>query len=114
MVQNLKQVEKLGFVEVCEYPGRETCPLWEGIMEGRKEAVRRLRGLECARVALASLEQALQMLTPEELLILDRMLIHPQKGAVPQLCQILNVEKSGIYRRKDRAVEKVAKALGLR
>ena len=82
-------------------------------MNGKNEAVRRLRQLEYTRVALAALEQALQMLTPEELLILDRMLIHPRKGAVQQLCQILNVEKSGIYRRKDKAVDKVAKALGL-
>ena len=83
------------------------------MMNGKNEAVRRLRQLEYTRVALTALEQALQMLTPEELLILDRMLIHPRKGAVQQLCQILNVEKSGIYRRKDKAVDKVAKALGL-
>ena len=107
----------------------------------KKEVLRRLRGLESLRLAVENIslqlrccdpgqrqrlkkalaharlqvqemDIAMQVLTPEERLVIHRMCIAREKGAVPVLCQVLQVEKSSIYRRKDRALKKLAEAMG--
>ena len=75
---------------------------------GRKEYVLgRLRQLDALRCAVQTTEQAMQVLTPQERLVVDRLYIHPEKGAVQALCELLELEPSSIYRRKDQAVEKL-------
>lgn len=56
-------------------------------------------------------ERALKTLTNEEKLILQRLYICPEKGAVDRLCQELEVEQSSVYRRRDRALQRFAIAL---
>ena len=56
---------------------------------------------------LEEMEGVLQALTPEERLVLDWMVIRPKKKAAEQLCQMLELEKSSVYRRKNRALEKL-------
>ena len=80
-------------------------------MEGQAYVVRRLRELDAMRCAVQATEQAIQILTPEERLVVDRLYVHPEKGAVQALCELLELEPSSIYRRKDRAVEKLAQVL---
>lgn len=77
-------------------------------MDYQNYVVRRLRELDAMRCAVQTTEQAIQVLTPEERLVVDRLYIHPEKGAVQALCELLELEPSSIYRRKDRAVEKLA------
>ena len=54
---------------------------------------------------------ALAALTPEEKLILHRLYICPEKGSLDKLCQGLQVEKSSIYRKRDKALQKFTYAL---
>lgn len=49
---------------------------------------------------------ALSGLTPEERLILQQMYILPQTGALNRLTEALNLERTSIYRRRDRALRK--------
>lgn len=56
-------------------------------------------------------ERALRSLTKEEKLILQRLYICPEKGAVERLCEELGLEQSSIYRRRDRALQRFAIAL---
>ncbi len=77
----------------------------------KKEVVHRLRELEGLRQRVQILEQALQVLNPEERLVIQMMLICPQRGNVQRLCELLTVEQSSVYRRRDRALEKLAQVL---
>lgn len=80
-------------------------------MEGKKEVVRRLRELENMRQAVENMDNALACLTPEERLVVQMLLICPEKGAAQKLCQILSVEESSVYRRKKKALRKLEEAL---
>lgn len=71
-----------------------------------------LRGnLERSRSWVRMTEEALKILTGEERLILRRLYIYPESGSLERLCQELGVEKSSVYRRRDRALEKFTLAL---
>ena len=82
-------------------------------MDYKQEVVRRLQNLDAQRQAVQTLEQALQVLTPEERLVVQMMCICPEKKAAQKLCGLLHVEQSSVYRRRDRALEKLALALGM-
>ncbi len=69
--------------------------------------------LSQVRSQLTALESALQVLTPEERLVVEQIFVYPQRGNVNRLCQILEIERTGIYRRKKRALEKLAEAMFL-
>lgn len=56
-------------------------------------------------------ERAMKTLSNEEKLILQRLYICPEKGAVERLCQELELEQSSVYRRRDRALQRFAIAL---
>ena len=62
------------------------------------------RALEQAKTWVALVDACLEILSPEERLILDRFYIHPEKGNVDRLCGELSVEKPTVYRRKDAAI----------
>ena len=62
------------------------------------------RALEQAKTWVALVDAGLEILSPEERLILDRFYIHPEKGNVDRLCGELNVEKSQVYAKKDSAL----------
>ena len=82
-------------------------------MERKQEIVRRLRELDGQRQAVRAMEEALQMLTPEERLVVQMMFICPEKDAGQKLCQLLCMEQTSVYRRRERALGKLAKALGV-
>lgn len=56
-------------------------------------------------------DRALKTLSKEEKLILQRLYIYPEKGAMERLCQELELEQSSVYRRRDRALQRFAIAL---
>ena len=55
---------------------------------------------------LAVMDSALEELSKEERLILDRFYIHRAKGYVIKLCEELNLEQSQVYARKDAALRR--------
>ena len=72
----------------------------------------RLRSFEEQRRRVREMERALALLTPAERLVLDRLVIHRERGAAQVLCQLLEVETPTVYRYKKQALEKLEKALG--
>ncbi len=89
-------------------------------MEQKKLVQMRLNRLDGLRQSLQSvqkeldiLEGALQVLNPEERLVAEQLFIYPDKGNVQRLCQILGVEQSSVYRRRDKVLQKVGIALGI-
>ncbi len=67
--------------------------------------------LEGAKSWLKTTNQALSALTPEEKMILTRLFIYPERGAVDRLCGDLGIEQSSVYRRRDRALRNFTLAL---
>ena len=67
--------------------------------------------LEQTRQWLDATNDALQCLAPEERLILQRLYIYQEKDGLERLCRELGVERSSIYRYRDRALEKFTVAL---
>lgn len=67
--------------------------------------------LEQAKLWLCTTDRALSALSPEEKRILDKMLIHPERGGALRLCEELECEQSSIYRKRDRALQKFTIAL---
>jgi len=92
-----------------------------GNREAHKQEDRLLNNLVCRQELQHTLEQvrqwtdtvthALAALEPEERLVLHRLYIDPREGALEMLCQNLQVEKSSIYRRRDKALEKFTLAM---
>ena len=56
---------------------------------------------------VARLERLLGFLTPEEQLIIDRMLINPYKNCTLDLIETLHLEKSQIYNLRAGAMKKL-------
>lgn len=67
--------------------------------------------MENARLWVQTTSDALQVLDPEEQLVLKALFCAPARGAVQQLCQQLEVEQSSVYRRRDKALYRFATAL---
>jgi hypothetical protein len=57
------------------------------------------------------IEQALGLLSPEQQQVIRKMYIERPAGGLPIICEELSIEKSEVYRQKDRAME--ALVLGL-
>jgi len=66
--------------------------------------------LEQAKYWVEATDMAMSILNPEERLILYRMYISPQPGAVNRLSEELSAEQSSIYRRRDAALQKFTRA----
>jgi len=98
--------------------------------EKKAEVVRRLREydelkarMECSppaqgvvcracRRQLSGLERALGVLTPEERLVIQMLDIRREKGNPARLCEILQIEKATVYRKRERALGKLCRVLG--
>lgn len=69
------------------------------------------RSLEHASQWMDTVERALKHLDPRERQVLEKMYIHPAHRAVEGLCDDFGVEKTSIYRRRDKALEKFTLAI---
>ena len=74
----------------------------------RDELKRRLKE---ARLWVAQVDKALAVLNNEERLVLERFYIHQAKGNVGELCERLNLEKTAVYDRRDKALRRFTIAL---
>ena len=66
---------------------------------------------QMARLWVGMADKALGLLSPEEKLILHRLYISPLYGGLEELCEKMQVEKSSIYRKRDKALERFTLAL---
>lgn len=69
------------------------------------------RSLEQTKLWLETADRGLKALTAEEKLILYSMYICPSIGNLESLCQRLEVEKSSIYRKRDKALARFTLAM---
>lgn len=67
--------------------------------------------LKRVRQWLAITDRGLAALTPEERLVLQRLYLLPEKGAVDALCTELGVEQATVYRKRDKAIYRFTMAL---
>ena len=117
-VKSMELFSKEIEMELCSTPGQKMdAPVRGG---GGQEDFRlnRLVKLENIRSRmrqtqawLDAMDGALQVMTPEDRLLLARFYIHPYKGAAEQLCQELNLERSTVYRMRDKSLERFTVAL---
>ena len=69
------------------------------------------RALEMARMWVALVDAGLELLAPEERLVLERFYMRPERGNVERLCQELGLEKTAVYDRRDKALRHFVLAL---
>ena len=55
--------------------------------------------------------RALLALNEDERLILQRLYLYPQKGAIDRLCNELGLEQSSVYRKRDQALSRFTVAI---
>lgn len=60
---------------------------------------------------IAVMDNALAALTDEERLVLERFYINPHNGNVARLCEELNMELAGVYKRKGKALRRLTMIL---
>lgn len=60
---------------------------------------------------VSAVEGALGVLSPEERTVLDGMYIDARRGGQDRLCETLQMEKSSLYRKRDRALRRFTLAL---
>ena len=53
---------------------------------------------------VTTVEGALEVLSPEERLVLERLYIYHEKRGIERLCEELQMEHSSVYRKRDRAL----------
>lgn len=58
----------------------------------------------------ANVDRALRILPEEDRLVLDRMYIHRSRGHIERLSDELNMEKSSVYRRAEKALLRFVQA----
>lgn len=75
----------------------------------RREELKRL--LKEARLWVVQVDRAMAVLDGEERLVLDHLYIHQAKGNVGTLCERLNLEKTAVYDRRDKALRRFTVAL---
>ena len=80
-------------------------------MSPQEQTLYRLQNLQYHRQQLQAVETALQELTPEERLVAQMLLIAPQKGNADRLCEMLELERSSIYRRRQSVLSKLSRTL---
>lgn len=67
--------------------------------------------LEQVKRWLSVADRGLAALTADEKLILDRLYMRPERGALDRLCNELGVEQSTVYRKRDQALHRFTVAL---
>ncbi len=63
------------------------------------------------RKSVDAIDKSLESLTNDEYLILDTCYIHPRKNGIDMLCEELCVERSAVYERRNKALEKFTTSL---
>lgn len=67
--------------------------------------------LKEAKKTISAIDKALGALSQTEFEILDILLIHPRKNGLDKLCESLCVEKTVVYERRNKALEKFTLSL---
>ena len=74
----------------------------------RDELEQRLKEV---KKTVAAIDKALSAMTEEEYMLLDILFIHPRKNGVDMLCEKLCIERTAVYERRNKALEKFTRSL---
>lgn len=89
-----------------------TDSVYEDVRLNRLVKLEQIRGrILQTQTWLEAMDSALGVLSQEERLVLSRFFIRPQKGAADQLCQDLSIERTAVYRLRDKCLERFTLAL---
>ncbi len=77
----------------------------------RDEVVKALRKLEIMRAQVARMDAALAQLTQCEREIIDNMYIKPVPRVADKICEMFDIEVAAVYRRRNKALKKLAISL---
>ncbi len=78
----------------------------------RSEIVKALRQLSKMRLQVAQMEDALEGLSRCEREIIEKMYIKPVAKASDKICEMFDIEVASVYRRRNKALQKLENALG--
>ena len=78
----------------------------------RDEVVRRLRQLVKLRCQIQQLEEALEILNECEREIIEKMFVRPVPKASDKICEKFDIEVAAVYRRRNKALQKLGDFLG--
>ena len=67
--------------------------------------------LQQAKCWVDSVDRALHALNGQEMTVLQRLYLQPERGGVDRLCQELAAERSTVYRRRDEALRRFTMAM---
>jgi hypothetical protein len=60
---------------------------------------------------IQTVDQGLEALSDDDRLILQRLYLTPERGAVDRLCEELGLEQSSVYRKRDQALQRFTIAM---
>ena len=80
-------------------------------MSTENTVLARLQNLDAARASVAAVDAALSLLTPEERLVANLLLICPHRGNIQKICQHLHIEQATAYRRRKQVLQKLTASL---
>ena len=60
---------------------------------------------------LSIADRGLLALAPDERLVLQRLYLYPERGAIERLCNELGMEQSSVYRKRDQALQRFTFAM---
>ena len=77
----------------------------------RDEIIARLRQLEKMRLQVEAMDRALEQLNEEECNIIATLYLHPKRNNIEYLCEKLEIERTTVYRRRNKALKKLGNIL---
>lgn len=104
--QSIRTAKYTGASGKCDPRGRENA-----LVNNLEQRQALTRSLQRARSWLQVTDRAMSALSEEEELILHRLYVCPERGAMGRLCNELGVETSSVYRKRDRALQRFTLAL---
>ena len=72
-----------------------------------EKTVAMLRSMEAVRTRLEAMEECLEQLSDEERMVIEMLCLHPEKRNMCEICDILNMERTSVYRLKNRILAKI-------
>ena len=78
----------------------------------RDEIIRQLRQLRKMQQLVERMEDALEELNECEREIIERMYIRPVAKASDKICEMFDIEVASVYRRRNKALQKLGNTLG--
>ena len=91
--------------------GTIVCMRRDEVVAALRQAQKDRKEISRLQARLAAFEKAWRSLTREEQEILHRTVVDNRKGQVEWLCGELGIEKSAVYRRRDKALMKLGERL---